>query len=1158
MDTRPILGRFRVEEEIGRGAMGTVHRGVHVASGVPVAVKVIGVEHAGVATFRAAFRDEVRAVAALDHPGIVMVFDQGVVDDGAAARSRGRFAANAPYFVMEHVAHGTLADVRDAVTWAWLRGVVVAILDALAHAHARGVVHRDIKPGNVLLAVPRDALIPAVKLTDFGIAHRLDEAPASVRSATLGTPQYMAPEQVEGALHRFGPWTDLYAVGCLAYRLASGRPPFWEEGITLIETFSRHLGAPVPPVRSESPLPASFDAWLGKMLAKQPAQRFRSAADARTALLDLGVPAAAATRAATGTPASVDEITRVDDLPIAPLPPDSSELEGSELLPTRMPPFPETWRSVEPPRRSPALAGAGLALFGLRPAPFVGRDAERDTLWRALGAVHAARRPRLVVVRGPAGVGKSRLADWLAARARETGVATVLAAFHAAALGGADGLGPMVARFLRTAGLPRDEALAVTADEVAALGGDTSDAAPLLEITHQLAAGKSNGETDAVPRVRFAVPRERHRAICRLLALLARDRPVLLHIEDAQFAPDALGLVTEVLASALPVLCLLGVSTDTLDERPAEGAALATLAAHPAADTLTLAPLDDRHHAELVEGLLRLAPDLSAEVVHRTRKDPLFAVQLVGDWVQRGILEAGDEGFVLSSGADGALPKDIHALWVRRVTRALAESSPAVASLERAAALGPVVDPDEWARAAALSGLPPPHELAAALELHGLLRREGPSWAFCHGMLVESLSRHAREAGRFEDHHRACAAALGREPLGPAIRERIACHLAAAGELSAALAPALTAALERQEGGDLAAALALLDRRESWIERLALPDADPRRVWGSLRRALVLTRMARVREAGPLLDGAEIAARTAGHGELLAEVLHARGRAATMAGRAPEGIALFEEARACFAELSDRRGVARCDEGLGELFQHSSRLAEARPRFEAALEGYAACGDRLAHAWCRMALAHLVMLTEGGDRATGLALMVEAEREFAAVGNRLGLARAAIFLGHDARILERRLDVAEAHYERALSIYDAIGSADVAVAEISLGVVHLLRGDFGRATAFLEEAHARFEAEAREGYLVFSHMLLLSCRASARDWDRFDAHCSAVETALAKTGLADDDLELGARLAEDAARRAGADARADRVGSIARAQRAALGMPEQTRPAPGE
>jgi tetratricopeptide (TPR) repeat protein len=420
-------------------------------------------------------------------------------------------------------------------------------------------------------------------------------------------------------------------------------------------------------------------------------------------------------------------------------------------------------------------------------------------------------------------------------------------------------------------------------------------------------------------------------------------------------------------------------------------------------------------------------------------------------------------------------------------------------------------------------------------------------------MLVESLARHARDGGRWEDHHRACAAALKEGAAAPGIAERVAGHLEAAGDLEAALAPAFAAAWERYEACDYAVALALLDRRDGWIEALALPDADPRRAWGWLRRALVLSRMANVRDAGPLVDQAEAAARAHGHDDLLAEALYARGWTAQMAGRAAEGIAVFEEARARFAALADRRGVARCDQGLAELFQHSGRGAEARPRFEAALEGYAASGDRLAHATCRMALANLVMHLHGGDRAAGIALMIEAERELAAVGNRIGTARAAIFLGHEARILERRFAAAEAHYARAAAIYEAVGSADVAVAWADIAVVRLLMGDFPRATALLERAHASFEAGAREGYLVFSHVLLLPCRAEARDWARFDAHCGAVEDILARTGFADEDIELGARLAEGLARRAGESARAARIGDIARAQRAALGMPE---PAP--
>jgi tetratricopeptide (TPR) repeat protein len=688
----------------------------------------------------------------------------------------------------------------------------------------------------------------------------------------------------------------------------------------------------------------------------------------------------------------------------------------------------------------------------------------------------------------------------------------------------------------------------VTRDAAIGLGGDATDAALLLEITHPRGADPDPDQDDGVPRVRFAGPRERHRAVCRAVELFSRERPVLIRVEDAQWAPDALAFVAELLASGLPALAVLGVSDDALRERPVDAVTIAALAAHPAAETVTLAPLDDALHAELVGGLLGLSSALAADVTRRTSGNPLFAVQLVGDWVARGILEVGEEGFVLAPGADAALPDDIHALWLRRVGRAVGGASAALASVERAAALGPVVDGEEWARAAALSGLPLPSALGPALELHGLLRRDGPAWAFCHGMLVESLARNARDGGRWEDHHRACAAAL--VPGAHGIAERVAGHLEAAGDLEAALAPAFAAAWERFESSDYAASLALLDRRDAWIDRLALPEADPRRAWGWLRRSRVLSRMARVREAGPLIDRAEAAARAHGHDDLLAETLYARGWAVQMAGRATEAIALFEEARVRFEALGDRGGVARCDNGLAELFQHTSRLAEARARFEAALAGYAAIGDRLAHATCRMALAHHLMLSMGGDRAAGVALMVEAERELGAVGNRVGLARASIFLGHEKRILERRLDEAEAFYARAATIYDAVGSADVAVAWTNLALVYMLRGEYTRGTALLERAHESFEVGAREGYLLFSHMLLLACRAEAGDWARFDAHASAVEAMLGRTGFADDDLELGARMAEGLARAAGEEARAARIGAVARAQRAALGMPE--------
>ncbi len=900
------------------------------------------------------------------------------------------------------------------------------------------------------------------------------------------------------------------------------------------------------------------------MVAKAPGRRFRCASDAALALVELG-------DAEPGSPASVeaepeaagDEPTRLLAVAIdrtARWEPSEAAagdggaggVEGGGRGP---PAFPATWRSADAPARSTALTGVGLGLFALRPVPFVGRERERDALWAALGAVHAGRTPRVVLVRGVAGVGKTRLGEWLSTRAREGGAASVLRALHAAAPGRGEGMGPMAARFLRTAGLPRPEAAPVTEAALRLLGGGTEDAAPLLEITHPLA----DGDDDGTPRVRFAGARERRRALCRLIELLGRERPVLVHVEDAQWAPDALALVHEIMSVGLPALCVLGVTEDALHDRPAEVEALAALAALAGAETLTLAPLDEDRHGELVRGLLGLAPALSAEVAARTRGNPLFAVQLVGDWVQRGLLEASEGGFALAGGAVGVpadMPADMSALWLRRVTRAVATAD-AVAAVELGAILGGVVSAVEWTQAAAAAGLPSPAELAPALELHGLLRRDGPAWAFCHGMLVESLRRHARAAGRWEAHHRAAAGALGAGPgfgaepgscpaephRDPGIAERVAGHLEAAGDLDAALAPALAGAWERHEASDYAGALEVLDRRDGWIDRLALPDADPRRAWGWMRRAVVLSRMANVRDAGPFVDRAEAAARAHGHDYLLAEALHARAKNAQMAGHATESIALFEEARAHFAAAGARRVTARCDHGIAEMLKQSSRRDEAGPRYEAALVAYAESGDRTGHASCLLGLAHLDIDTHRPD---GPARMAGAERELAAVGNRLGQAVAALVRGNSARA-EGRLADAEALYERSAAVLSAVGSADVAVVRHNIGQLYLLRGDFARATEILEEVFADFTRAGREGYLAFAHVALLPCRAAAGDWPRFDAHCAAAEEILARTGLCDEDLVSAAGIAAGIAANAGEEARAARAAAIARAQQAGLG-----------
>ncbi|MCA9541981.1 MAG: serine/threonine protein kinase, partial [Myxococcales bacterium] len=184
------LGPFTVERAIGRGGMARVYLGRHRASETPVAIKLVGGTLARQPRFREAFAREVRAVAQLDHSAIVQVFDAGEL--GAEAAAAFDLPAGSPYLVMEYLDGGPLlaATTRGRPQpWDAVFAQLEVVLDGLAHAHARGVVHRDLKPDNILLG-PRGPVI-----TDFGLAWRSGRRTIA---AAAGTPGYMAPEQVRG------------------------------------------------------------------------------------------------------------------------------------------------------------------------------------------------------------------------------------------------------------------------------------------------------------------------------------------------------------------------------------------------------------------------------------------------------------------------------------------------------------------------------------------------------------------------------------------------------------------------------------------------------------------------------------------------------------------------------------------------------------------------------------------------------------------------------------------------------------------------------------------------------------------------------------------------------------------------------------------------
>ncbi len=952
------LGPFCLHRLIGVGGAGEVWQGVHVVQQVPVAVKVITAARARDARYQEAFANEVRLVAGLDHPGVVVVLDTGVVNKDAEKASFGRMVDGSPYLAMELAARGSVRTRHGPESWSALRAQLLWLLDALAHAHARGVIHRDIKPGNILVfdepAVPDDVTgASRLRLTDFGLAHATDRAERVIKG-TSGTPIFMSPEQFRGQWRDFGPYTDLYALGCVAYSLAAGKPPFRGSGASAL--MQAHLSQPLPPLEARFPVPEGFFGWVSKLMRKNTEARPQFAADAAWSLIALGD--ADEPRAETPPSAPI----RTDPTVMGPtltrswpdwdagLGRESKFVVSPELTAGGdhcIPPLPVSWRVRNAPPTSMQLVGAGLGLYGTRAIPLVGREEERDAIWAALRDVRASASVRAVVLSGMAGAGKSRLAEWVCERASETGNAVVLRATHSPDGGVGDGLPRMVAAVLACVGMGRPEMARRVKEWLVARGAtEEYEWNAVMELIWPL----PEGETVAQERkaVRFGGANERYALIHRLLdyAAGARDpkgvqRPVILWLDDVQWGFDAIRLAKYLLNRVTgdrPILVLLTAQDEAMEDRDTEAAAVEALCEHSGAMRVIVPALVRKERRELVRELLYLEGDLAGQVEDRTGGNPLFAVQLVGDWVHRGVLEVGESGFVLRHGEEAVLPDDIHQLWEGRTARVLeGRDVDARAALELAALMGADVEGNEWTGACRVAGLSVPKDLVQSLSERRLARSDAQGWAFTHGMLRESLERSARESGRWEDLHRACATTLQiRYDAArlPGIAERLGRHLFYGGRPEEALEPLREGALERRAMSDYGAALRLLDLREEVLQVLDLPAADPRWGEGWVARAHTLVGLGRFDQAEERGRKAIAAGRLYGWRYLLAEALRMVAMAASLQGRLTEALELLLEGELAGKAVGDEFQTAHClcaaSEVLAKTGQQQRAIKYAR------------------------------------------------------------------------------------------------------------------------------------------------------------------------------------------------------------------------------------
>ena len=290
MPTALAGGRYQLGQLIGRGGMAEVHVALDTRLGRTVAVKIMRADLANDDIFLARFRREAHAVAQMNNPNIVNIYDSGE----ELVSSESGDTERLPYIVMEYVKGQTLRDiikVNGALSQRDCEQVLLGVLNALDYSHRMGIIHRDIKPGNIMISEQG-----VVKVMDFGIARALDDSAATMTQSqgVVGTAQYLSPEQARGETVDMR--SDLYSAGCVLYEMLTGRPPF--TGDSAVAIAYQHVSEVATPPSAVVPgLPKMWDSICAKAMAKDRQNRYATASEFKTDILTYmngGVPVAAA------------------------------------------------------------------------------------------------------------------------------------------------------------------------------------------------------------------------------------------------------------------------------------------------------------------------------------------------------------------------------------------------------------------------------------------------------------------------------------------------------------------------------------------------------------------------------------------------------------------------------------------------------------------------------------------------------------------------------------------------------------------------------------------------------------------------------------------------------------------------------------------------
>jgi len=938
------------------------------------------------------FYEEARALAGLDHPAIVRARDYGVLSDGA------------PYLVMDVVPGRSLHEwiyrarteglLPFNVVWA----TVDQVLSGLAHAHARGIIHGDLKPSNVLLHRPPGNEPARAYVLDLGLAwltrdlvdHRLDgsrEVAPTVRYGA-GTPGWMAPEQIRMATPHIGSATDLYPLGCLVYTLMVGEEPYDGSNDELLD---QHKNAPIPDFDPPDDTPKDVVTFVKRLMAKWPWNRFAFAADARR---------------------EWHRFRPQGSYPSIAPPPAISSAPGSSRARGKNPS--DIASGMPTPQEAPEVAVSTPGLLGVRPSPLVGRQEQRTMLAELahdLASGESAAH-HLVLLSGVAGVGKSKLAEWLCQDVHEHGLMIPLRARYRKIAAPLDGVVGALVQHYRVEKVKRTTIEKVLMNLWRVRQDDDEGLTWVAGAAAWLNRQKGDDDALGPTKKRFVLDRPELRwlVIRKTLERTANGRPLLLWLDDLHRAPaDTFQQLARLKRDLkhVPILLLPTMRNEDVANDPTARARIELLVEEFGGRRVEIEPMNLKETRKLLRQTLPLS-DRALEVASsRAKGNPLFALQLLHSWAMRGDLRQQQDGNYSVEDDSMTKPASTTAeLWEERIKALPRELQPAAMA---ASALGGDIRRDVLRAQLGELGLEAGRAISALKRAQLLLPAGTDRLRWTHALLQEHLLGKLYQQDNARQVFLAAANALSHHPVatsGRIVRHRVT-NLIRAGQLEAA-AELLHSYVATSWGQVRDAAVTLRD--------LQLLD---NKLSGVHLAHHLRWRAEASRHAGSLEEArrqAEIARRTfRDHGEEMqeAQCLRLLGHIASDLGASAQGRRLVTRALTLFRRHANVVGQAQCEVLLGEIDYLVGEHQRALDVLNQAAVKFSQVKDVLGRAQCLILQGFIEQ--SGGSPTRAREMLVVARADLERIGYRLGVAQCDLALAHADH---REGDFARAH-ERA-------------------------------------------------------------------------------------------------------------------------------------------